>query len=225
MKKGLCMLGGCLLVAGAAQAAVINLNLPAAGNHDSGSTFSTSTSFNGATFDIVYTLNAFATSNSPAPFIRSNGGTYFGVGSALDPNTGNQESVDGDDGEQLSITGLSISNFNANDSGLAEGDLSMSFESITIDNGTAANDGVDISFTGFGDAVANENPVTTVALKSLPNFSSTSTSLFLEPDGTQSNNRWSVSGISVSVIPEPATLGLIVASAGGMLIIRRRFML
>ncbi|VGO15445.1 hypothetical protein PDESU_04028 [Pontiella desulfatans] len=225
MKKIQCALSIGLLAAGVAQAVLVDLALPAAGNHASGSGFSTAASFNGATFDIEYTLNAFATSNSPAPFIRSSGGTYFGVGSALDPNTGNQESIDGDDGEQLSIAGLSIVNFSANGSGLVQGDLSIAFQSLSIANGTAANDGITISFTGFGDATVDVTHPTTLDLTSLANFGSSSTALFLEPDGPQSNNRWSVSGISVSVIPEPATLGMVVASAAGMLVIRRRFLI
>ncbi|MDF7799544.1 hypothetical protein P4C99_08710 [Pontiellaceae bacterium B1224] len=222
MKKIISIISMGLLVAGAAQADVVILDLPAGGNHVSGSTFTTTNvSYNGATFDIEYTLNAFATSNSPAPFVRSNGGTYFGVGSASDPNVGNQESLDGDDGEQLSITGLLITNFNAGTSGLTEGDLSIAFESLDIANGTANPDGITVSFTGFGTSTTIITKPVTIDLPSLGNFSSASTAMYIEPDTTASNNRWSVSGISVSVIPEPATLGLIALFGFGTLFIRR----
>ncbi|MDF7806359.1 hypothetical protein P4E94_02845 [Pontiellaceae bacterium B12219] len=215
-----------LLATGVVQAAVIDLALPTAGNHSSGSTFSTSASLDGATFDIVYTLNAFATSNTPAPVINSSDGTYFGVGSANDGSTSGQlESIDANDGEKLSITGLSIVNFSANGSGLVDGDLSLSFESLSITNGTAGNDGITISFTDFGDTAAGVDHPTIIDLTSLANFSSSSTSLFIEPDGAQSNNRWSVNGISVTVIPEPATFGLVAMSGLGVLLIRRQFMI
>ena len=112
----------CLVATGFSQGAtVVPLDLPGDSNHPSGTTFTTSQTASGATFDISYTLNAFATDVSVAPFIRS---TIFGVGSVPDGNTaGQQLSVDGDDGEQLSIVGLSITNFNAGTSGLTESDI------------------------------------------------------------------------------------------------------
>ncbi|MDA9260507.1 PEP-CTERM sorting domain-containing protein [Puniceicoccaceae bacterium] len=215
---------GLSTIAGSSLQAQIVLNLPGAGESPSGTVVSTSSSLAGATFDIEYTVNAFAADETNVDaFIRSFGGTYFGVGSEADGTTnGQKESVDANDGEQISITGLSITNFNTGTSGLTSGDFTISFNTLTITNGTAANDGVDISFIGFGNTIANQNPVTTVALTSLSNYSSTATSLFLEPDGSQSNNRWSVSGLSVSVVPEPSSFALLAGCFGLATIMLRR---
>jgi len=223
MKKILCALCVCLMTTGAAQADLVSLNLPAAGNHSDGSVFSTSTSFNGATFNIEYALNAFAADETTEDAFINSTGSFFGVGSVGDPNAGNERSIDGDDGEQLSITNLSITNFNAGTSGLVVGDLNISFDSLAILNGTAAPDGIEISFTGFGDTQVDVQQPGTVDLTGLTNFSSSSTALYIQPDTTASNNRWSVSGISVDVtaVPEPSSFAMFCA-IGGLLMGRRR---
>ena len=222
MKTLLSTLAAGVLLAGAGQAATVVLNLPGNGSHASGTTFSTSSSYGGATFDIRYTLNAFATIGTPAPFIGSDG-TIFGVGSFDDGSIAGQlVSIDGDDGEQLSMTNLSITNFNAGSSGLVVGDLKLSFNTLDIANGTAANDGITLSFTAFGDTTVGVDQPTTINLTALSNFSSTATSLYLQPDNAASNNRWSISGITASVTPEPSSTTLFGLGLVGVLLRRRR---
>lgn len=223
MKNILCSLCVCLLAAGGAQAAIINLDLPGNGTHVDGSVFTTtSASFGGATFDIQYTLNAVAGDETNVDaFIQSNG-TLFGVGSEPDgANVNQQQSVDGGDGEKVSFTNLSITNFNSGTSSLVVGDLKMAFDSVTFTNGANAPDGVSFSFTDFGVADEDVTSPTTVDLTSLSNFDASSTSLFLEPDNDAFNNRWSLSGISVSVVPEPSSFAML-GGIGGLLMLCRR---
>ena len=218
MRKFLCAICVSLLAASAVQAQQsISLDLPAGGPdpHLDGASFTTSvTDGGGATYDIVYTLNAFATDETNVDaFIKTNGqGTFFGVGSAPDgANTGQQESVDGGDGERLSISNLSITNFVAGSDGLVAGDLSIAFGSITIFNGTSTQDGVNFSYADFDVDTANANrpgrvlddgtiPVPAqVDLTALANYDAASTSLFIAPDNIANSNRWSISEITVLV--------------------------
>lgn len=226
MKKTLHTLGALILVAGTAHATVIALDLPIAGTYANSSVFTTSASHAGTTFDVEYTLVASTTSTTVtlnANSINSNG-TIFGVATSGEITNNNaQRSIDEGNGEQLSISGLSITNFDPGTSGLVIGDLDISFDSITFTNATSGNDGVAISFTGFGTSVENETQPTTVDLTALGNFSSTSDSLFLEPDSASTSNRWSVSGISVNVIPEPSTSMLLIGAIGLLASRRRRF--
>ncbi|CAA6677976.1 MULTISPECIES: PEP-CTERM sorting domain-containing protein [unclassified Lentimonas] len=202
-------------------AATIVLDMPGASNNiATGSVVTTSTGFAGATFDILYTLNAFATDVTVTPYFDSNG-TYFGVGSTNDGGTnGQRESIDGDDGEALSITGLTIDNFNAGTSGLTEGDFSISFESFTIFNGTHSGDGVNFSFASFdaGDNIASIAKPTVVDLTGYAGVS-TATELYITP---YSAARLSVSGISVSVIPEPSSYALLAGCFGLTAVMLRR---
>eukprot|EP00903_Cladosiphon_okamuranus_P003969 g3967.t1 len=210
------------MVAGQSEAAIYNLDLPSNGVHTSGASFTTAASYNGATFDISYALNAFATDVTVTPFIRRNG-DGIGVGSTNDGATvGQQASVDGDDGEQLSITGLSITNFNAGTSGMVAGDLSISFNGLTFANGTAGPDNVAISFSGFGTGEEVVSGPTVVDLTALPNYSGTSTAVYLQPNSGNSSNRWSVSGIAVDVVPEPSSYALAGLGFAGMMLRRRR---
>jgi len=201
-----------------------DLNLPTnVGTLPSGTVVTTSVALpSGGSVDVNYTLNAFATVSTPAPFINAST-TFFGVGSANDPNGGNQQSLDGDDGEQLEIN-LAFANFVPGTPGETIKDLQ--FTELSIANGTANPDGVSISFTGFdNNAVAIQQPAT-INLASLANFDATSTSLFIEPDTAAGNNRISVSGIGiqfhVEAVPEPSSALLIGLAGLGMVFKRRR---
>ena len=217
----------CLIATGFSQGAtVVPLDLPGNGVHVSGTTFTTSQTASGATFDISYTLNAFATDVSVAPFISSNG-TIFGVGSVPDGNTaGQQLSVDGNDGEQLSVVGLSITNFNAGTSGLTESDIiNLQFTDLSIFNGTANNDGITISYDSFGGTTESVTQPSAISLADDLELEGPSTALFLEPDNAASNNRWSVNGLTVSydVIPEPSSSAMLLGSCALLMLLRRRF--
>ena len=234
MRKILCAICTMLLAASAAQADSIALILPPAGsNSATGLTYTTEdVMVGGATFDIDYTLNAFATDTSVAPFIRTIGnGAYFGVGSVPDGTNNSQlQSIDGGDGEMVSFTGLAIdpASFDPGTSGLTLADFTIAFESITPFNGSAQTDGIDFSHVGFGDAdalnatsPANNVPIDISGLTG----NAGATSLFVEPDGTASNNRFSIAGISVQVtspVPEPSSLSILGLSAIGMLVSRRK---
>ena len=230
MKNTLYTLAFCSLTVGASQAAVFVLDLPPnTANIASGSSFTTSATLSGATFDISYTLNAVATDTTITPFIRSDG-SHFGVGSTPDgTNPGQQRSIDAGDGEKVSITNLSITNFNAGTSGLTQGDFSISFEDVGILNGNSTQDGVNLSFIGFGNTTANVtrpgNGATPalIDLTALTNYDPASTALYLEPDNANGSNRWSINAISVDVtaVPEPSTFAML--GLGGLgLILRRR---
>ena len=219
-------------VASLANADLVILDLPTAGASPSGSSFATSVNHSsGAMFDVSYTLFAAATDESTVDaFINSTGPAgLFGVGSVNDPNAGNQRSIDADDGEMLTISGFTISEFNANGSGLSASDFNVSFNELSITAGTANNDAADISFTAFGTGATNFDPVTIVDLTALSDFSTTATDLFVE-NGTNNNanNRWSIDGISVDIvantasIPEPSTATLLVAGMIGLVARRRR---
>jgi len=144
-----------------------DLALPADGNYSAGSfpVVSTSQSFAGATFDIVYTLSAI--SNDTGALVSIVGGVV-GVGSDndIDPNhyatlegsgsQGTNGSTAG--GEGLSFTGLAITNFQDNGSGLAAADITdLQLNGLTVSFITNQQDGANISFTGFGNSVANVN--------------------------------------------------------------------
>ena len=207
-----------LLAVSAVQAQqTLILDLPPGGPDPiaDGSTFTTSvTDGGGATYDIEYTLNAFATDETVVDaFIKVNGaGTFFGVGSAPDgANTAQQESVDGGDGESLSITNLAITNFVAGSDGLVASDLSIAYNSITIANGPSTQDGLFFSFTGFGvdteqvnrpGRVLDDGTIpqpAEVDLTAFPSYDPAATSVFLAPDNIAGTNRWSVAAISVNV--------------------------
>ena len=105
----------------------------------------------------------------------------------------------------------------------------LQFATLGFTSVANANDGVNISFTDFGVATANQNlnagntggSPFTLQLSTLANFSTTADSLFLEPDGNQSNNRWAINGISAMYsIPEPSSAFLLGGSA--LLLLRRR---
>ncbi|MDF7826527.1 PEP-CTERM sorting domain-containing protein [Pontiellaceae bacterium B12227] len=228
MKKAVSLLSVCLLTAGAAQAAIVDLDLPAVGNYSSATAILTSQSYLGATFDITYTIEAMAPTSNP---FASSTGTQIGVGSDGDIAT-HYVTLEGNDGEGLSFTGLSIANFNANGSGVVIGDIAgLRFTSLTFTAVNNAQDGALISFDGFGNNTEQINLDATGTpythdLTGQSNYSSPETDLYIENDNTSSRNRWAVTGLQVAyTIPEPATLGMIAASGFGVLFIRRRFMM
>ena len=217
MKKLLFAICTVLLAASTGQADTV-LNLPAAGDHTDGDTFSTPGSAAGATFDIVYALTAFSNDESTGSDALIHGGgvggaPVFGVHADADTTNGQEHSIEGENGERISITGLSIQNFVPGTSGLTQSDFGIEFDTITFANATAGADGVAVSFTDFGDTVVNVDSPPSIVLSTLTNFDATSSSLYLQPDSTGGSNRWSISGISVNVtttaVPEPTTFSLL----------------
>jgi hypothetical protein len=195
------------------QAAAGTLDLPAAGNYPAATVILTSQSCKGATFEIAYTISCVATGANS--FVGSSG-SEVGVGSAVDLEN-HYSTLEGDDGEGVSFTGLSIVNFNANGSGLAIGDITdLKFIRLTLSNVKNNQDGVDISFSDFETETTSynlnsvEDSVHTIDLTDLPNSGDAATELYIKPDNISSANRWSITGIEVEyTVPESTTLGII----------------
>ncbi|MGJ8676933.1 MAG: PEP-CTERM sorting domain-containing protein [Akkermansiaceae bacterium] len=244
MKKTITILGTCLLMAGASQAVV--LDLPAAGSYTTSSStiVSTSQSYNGATFDIVYTLGAIINDTidpitslptSVDAFVNSNG-TQLGVG-AVGNFVNRNATVDGDTGEGLSFTNLSIANFQANGSGVLESDITdLSFTAFTVNNAGNQQDGVNISFgtdTTAGDfnvdfsnfnlrtALTAEQTIDATILATYP--TDLVTELFVITDNANAANRFGLIGLEVTYfVPEPSSSALLGMGFAGLFLRRRR---
>ena len=133
---------------------------------------------------------------------------------------------DGDDGEGISFTGLTINNFMANGSGFTQADFTnLTFSEISFGAVGNSNDGANFSFTGFPDhpdpdgssgtgvnqpfnagagfvtdanvTAANDN---SVDLTGLAGFSAPETDLFIRVDSNQANNRFNASGLTVTYV-------------------------
>ena len=226
----------CLLAASASQAATtISLDLPVDGNYATPTEILTAaTDPSGATFDIVYTISAISNDTGPVVGVIDQ---LIGVGSANDINPNHFNSLEGDGsggangstagGEGLSFGSLGISNFQANGSEFTEADVEIQFQNLDFSAVGNRQDGVNISFIGYGDTTANMNlsPVASpfsLDLTTLANFSPSATDLFLQPDNLNSGNRWNISGLSATfTIPEPSS-SLLLGGSALMALIRRR---
>lgn len=232
MTKIFTTLSAGLLMTGLSQALVVDLELAALGNYTNASaTVVTTTVVIGTTgsFDISYTVGSMA--NGANPFVRSTGSQY-GVGSDTDI-TQHYATLEGNDGEGISFTSLSMDNFVEGDSGYVIGDFAdLTLKSISFNNVANNQDGVNISFTSFGDAgAANQNlnatstggTPYTLDLTALANFSEPETSVFLENDNTASSNRWAIEGIEIFYnIPEPSSSAILLGGLGMLTLLRRR---
>lgn len=239
------------LIVGSTHAVVLTLDLPSAGYYsDSGlstvvidgsdpenivyldvstaTTVTSSTSFGGATFDIVYTIGSTATAANS--FVRSTG-SQLGVGSDGDISN-HYSTLEGNDGEGISFTGLAVANFVAGASGLTVEDITdLTFTGVTFNNVANNQDGVNISFTDFGLSTQNQNlnsantggtPYTMV-LSSYSNYTAPETAVYFTTDNTASSNRWAITGIDVSyAIPEPGSFALSAGLLGLFTVMLRR---
>ena len=229
-------LSACLLMASFAPAAsIVSLNLPGAGNYASPTVVTTSQSVGAATFDISYTVAAVSNDTGAVVGVS---GSSIGVGSDNDVNPQHFNTLEGDGsgganestagGEGLSFTNLSITNFQSNGSGITVGDISdLQFHGLTVGAAANAQDGATISFTGFGTSTTDVNlsgvsAGYTIPLTGLSNFSSTATGLYVQPDNGSSRNRWNVTGLSVSYVPEPSAAALLGLGVVGLIGHRRR---
>jgi len=232
MKKIFYALSVFLLTAGSAQAGLVaNLDLlPNAGNFANGAVISTSQALNGATFDITYTLSSIG--NGGVSSLQQDGNGKLGVRSVADGTTsGHYTTLEGNDNEGLSFTGLSITNFIAGTSDYELSDFrDLTFTQLTVTDAGNARDGIDLSFTSFVDASpANINldpggPVQALDLTALGNFGGLETNLFIDPDGNFGSNRWAVIGIQASfnAVPEPTTFAMLGLGVMATLVPRRR---
>ncbi|MGJ8674248.1 PEP-CTERM sorting domain-containing protein [Rubritalea sp.] len=222
MKKTLYTLSAGLILAGAAQAATLQLDFAAAAQNADGTVVSTSASFLGATFDVSYTLSSVA--NGANPFVGSTGAAY-GVGSDTDISA-HYNTLEGNDGEAITFSNLTFTNFQANGSGFTIADFSdLTFSSFSIGAGGNNNDGANVT---FGGSTTNQNlnsgniGTGTFALTGFG--SGSGDSLTLAVDSGQSNNRWNVNGLEVSyttaAVPEPSSTALL--GLGGLALILRR---
>ncbi|MDA9260508.1 PEP-CTERM sorting domain-containing protein [Puniceicoccaceae bacterium] len=212
-------------------ATVFNLDMAATGDYSVGDAqvVTTAVTLGGATFDINYTLTAFAPdvvdNTDPLnpiftpsnPFVSSNG-TSYGIGS--DNDVSQKTTLEGQRAEGLGFYSLSITNFvggTGSDTVQVIGDITeLSFYSFTATADGNARDTSKISFTGFEDAGAQVQSLSTnggseriVTAKS--NFSSTATGMYLEVNSANSKNRWGVGGlaVTVTVVPEPSSYALL----------------
>lgn len=207
MKKHLYILAMVAFLAGVVQAdtVVTNLNIAAAGSYYPGTVVLTSQSYNGATFDIAYTLEAAGSGTNP--YIYSDG-SAMGVGSDSDAQ---DTTMDGDTGDGMSFTGLSITNFNANGSGVEIGDITdLRFTVLSLIYVGNARDGITVSFTDYSTSSVNYALDSTgtggisgdtpypLDLTALANYDATATGLYIENDSANGSDRWSVNGIGVS---------------------------
>lgn len=200
------------------------LDLPAAGDYTTPTVVTTSQSYRGATFDVSYTISATGTRDNP---FASSTGLIVGVGSDTnDPSR--YRTLEGQGGEGLSFTNLSVSNFVANDSGLVVSDVAdhLSFSAIVLGSVGNAQDGVDLSFTGYSTDLANVNlsgvlAKHTITLTALVNYVAPAPSLFVMPDNRSNKNRWSIIGVKVD-IPETRSAALLAGILGLSYVMLRR---
>ncbi|MDB4345928.1 PEP-CTERM sorting domain-containing protein [bacterium] len=231
MKYTLPLLGS-LLLAGAVNAQLVALDVAAVGSYtnDSNTTVTTTgiVASDGATFDLTYTLGSIA--NGANPFANSTGALY-GVGSDTDI-ANHYNTLEGNDGEGLSFTNLTLSNFSAGSTYTEQEFIdSLTFSSFSVGAAGNVQDGVNVSYASFGADTDNEalndngalNP--TVTLAGRTNFvaaGSSATSLYLQVNSTGSKNRWSVSGLDVSFVPEPSSYALLAGILGLTFVMLRR---
>lgn len=223
-----------MFAASTSHADIAILNLPAAGDHAPGAAALTVTTAHTvlgstATFDLIYTIGV--TSNGQFPVV--NGGATLGVGSTGTnaDNVNHFATLEGNDNEGLSFTGLTLSNLNANGSSLQASDIiNLTFSRIEFVAGNGS-DSVLASFNSFGDTTAgtvtNIRPVNFLDLTQHPDFTSPETTLYVEPSSNNSTDRWDVSALQVqfdvvTAVPEPSALGLLGFAMIGLVSRRRR---
>ncbi|MGB7325085.1 MAG: PEP-CTERM sorting domain-containing protein [Rubripirellula sp.] len=232
MRTLLCAIFLGLLAANVAKADMITATLDpvAAGTYTNASATAvlTSQSFGGATFDISYTLGSSATGANS--FVSSNA-TQMGVGSDGDI-LNHYNTLEGNDNEGISFTGLSIKNFVAGSSGLVVGDITdLTFTGIVFNNNANPPDNVDVSFSSFADLTTSTATLSITNLSSfdvtaVTGYSSPATELFIEPGTDASTNRWAVTGLQVTynitAVPEASSLCLVGLSSVALLGRRRK---
>lgn len=239
MKKTLITLSAGLLMASATQAAItlVDLDIAASGNYTNAEAqvVSTAVTYDGATFNIDYTLGATANNTDPATVVATSNGNVYGVFSDTDIPS-HATTLEGNDAEGISFLNLSISNFNANASSYVIGDFTnLRFRTFTAGADGNAQDGAFISFTSFADAIdaggtrsqqtMNANGGTARDLTTKGNYSAAADDLFLIVDTAGSKNRFNIGGLAVSfdapdIVPEPSSTALL--GLGGLALIMRR---
>lgn len=197
-----------MLSAGTAQAVEFDfeLALPADGYYSNAVSVVTSTNYNGATFDLVYNIDSIADGSNSFVY-SAGGGVGVGSDSDIQPST-----VDGDTGDGLSFTSLSISNFTANDSGLELSDFSdLKFTVLSLNNVGNTRDGITVSFTGYstnsenytlnsaGTGGISGETAYPLDLTSFSIYETAETNLYIENDSASGSDRWIVVGLTVSI--------------------------
>ena len=224
-----------------AETVTVALDLPADGNYTPADfpTVSTQVNVNGATFEIEYTLSAV--SNDTGVVVGVAAG-QVGVGSDNDINPNHFNTLEGNgavvpqldangdpvldeegnvvmvglSGEGLSFTGLAITNFQANGSGVTAADITdLQLNGLTVTAVANRFDNAAISFLLFGFSADSEDIVRQtlsnnveigtgglnpfeIPLKTQAVFDPLATDLFTQPDTGAPANRWAVSGLSVT---------------------------
>ena len=265
MKKIICAVCVGLLTAGAAHADVIVNLPPTGNTLTNTTSVLTNISDpnSDATFDVTYTITAVSGDTGVVVGVGGPAGemgTSIGVGSDNDAaghfNTleGNGATVpnpefDPDDpdnpdngpanlnlgGEGLSFTGLTISNFMDNGSGVVVSDITnLQFDDLTFNAVANNQDGVNFSYEDFGVNTINQNLNNASTggspfafILPTPTDGSLIDSIFLEPDTAGSGNRWNISGIQISfdspaAVPEPTSACLLGLGAIALITQRRK---
>ena len=201
------------------------------------------TTFGGATFGIEYMLEAFVGSGvgtNPVIVVTDSNGlpSPFGVFSTTprpdnENFNNNSQTLDGSRSDEISVNGLRIIDFEANDSGFTEENFSVSFSDLNIVNG-GNNDNLNIAFGARSDSGETFMSVPTGEVVLSESFTLTSPpdQLFLRSVQLENQNgfsSFSIGGIGVQVtqidataIPEPASTALICVGAAVVLGRRRR---
>ncbi|MDF7799543.1 Ig-like domain-containing protein [Pontiellaceae bacterium B1224] len=196
-----------MLLAGTAQAVEFNfdLNLPEYGTYSNATEVATSLTYEGATFDVVYTIDSVA--NGSNSFVSVNTiGTLFGIGSDSDIAT-HYGTLEGNDGEGFSLTNLTIRNFADNGSGHELGDFTgLTFSGLSYGAAGNAQDGAFISFDGWTTNRAQQNlngaeagAGEVISVTGLANYVAPATNLYLIVDSVSSKNRFSIGGIQIGL--------------------------
>ncbi|MDB4142311.1 PEP-CTERM sorting domain-containing protein [Akkermansiaceae bacterium] len=225
----------CLLTAGSSYAATAALDVPTTDGDVAASLVVTTNIVDpsGATFDVSYTLDGIGGLVHVDGFEIGVHSVPADDGGTVNAQNGQQKTMEGNDAEGMSFTGITISNFQPNGSGFVVGDITdLGITSMSLSAIGNNQDQVDISYDNFASSHNLDlNPLLVtvsnlIDLTVIPNYPSTApTDLYIRPSAANAvvSNRWSFNGLEVTyAIPEPSTSLLFGLGFAGLMARRRR---